>query len=71
MVGGRSFQDVVANDVPPASKEKVILVPSSINSFYSYVRVALVGRTIDFKTLRTLNVLAKEAGVTLVLDSRL
>ncbi|KAI3806999.1 hypothetical protein L1987_22919 [Smallanthus sonchifolius] len=63
MVGGRSFRDAVANDFPPVSKEKVLTVPSSFNSFANLAGDALVGRTVDFKTHRTLNVLAKEAGV--------
>ncbi|KAI3826975.1 hypothetical protein L1987_01036 [Smallanthus sonchifolius] len=45
------------------AKEKVIVVPNSTKAFSSLCGKALVGRMVDFKTLRTFNLLARDAGV--------
>ncbi|KAI3804754.1 hypothetical protein L1987_26547 [Smallanthus sonchifolius] len=62
-VGGKSFRDALVSDPIPIPQEKVIIVPSSTKALTSLFGRALVGRSVDFNTLRTFYFLAREVGV--------
>ncbi|MFS7932931.1 putative RNA recognition motif domain, nucleotide-binding alpha-beta plait domain superfamily [Helianthus anomalus] len=54
---GRSFIDILLNKTCPVLEEETIDIDPSFNTLSGLVRKALVGRTADFKTLGSLNVI--------------
>ncbi|KAI3807492.1 hypothetical protein L1987_23422 [Smallanthus sonchifolius] len=59
---GRSFRDVLAKDTPLSREDKVILIPGDINACSDLYRRALVGRSADFTSFRSLNYSLRDVG---------
>ncbi|KAI3829763.1 hypothetical protein L1987_03891 [Smallanthus sonchifolius] len=62
--GSKSFKEALVKECFPSQVEKVIVLPSSTHAFADCFGRALVGRAVNFTTLRTLNVLLRDVGLS-------
>ncbi|KAI3732609.1 hypothetical protein L1987_63815 [Smallanthus sonchifolius] len=59
--GGKSYRDAVVKNSSVSREEKVIVLPSNVNACSDLHGGALVGRSSDFTSFRTLNSLLRDA----------
>ncbi|KAJ0539673.1 putative RNA-directed DNA polymerase [Helianthus annuus] len=59
---GKSFVDILLNKSSPCQEDDVVEVDSSVFTLSEKFGRSLVGRTVDFSILRSINVLLQEAG---------